>query len=328
MSKLNYTNDDLLHSIKLGCMVPISQIALTDEDILFLASEELTSGVLATILKAREDYNVYVEEQAVNNDATYPIPTRASGSRFRVVFLKDSNNNLYRCSEIAVSQVPLYDNYYESGVWDPLFYVQNDKIIFLNHTAASISASYVVFHYYMDPSQLVETDECLTIQSINTDTGLIEVDERQIPATFEVGSQIDFIQHKPQNVIKKINATVVSVSSNSPVGSTKFITVDTSDIPSDLEVGDYIALAGETPVPQLVANLRPLLSQATICRILESQGDNDNKVIADRRLKDLIKNASAFIQDRTEGNAKKIVNRNGILRNSFIGRNSRSGRGN
>lgn len=327
MAKRNYTNEDLLKSIKLGCMVPISQIALSDEDILFLASEELELDVLSGVLKAREEYNVYVDTQARNDSGFYPIPSRASGARLRSVFLKDQNNNLYRCSEISVDEVPLLQNYYTNGLWDPMFYIQNDKVVFLNNTAQTINAAYVVLHYYLEPNTLVMPDRCLTIKSIDTTTGLIEVDERQVPNFFEVGGELDFIQCRPSNIIKAMDIPLVSVSSNVPVTSQKFITVNPSDIPDDLAVGDFVALAGESPVPQLTANLRPLLAQATICRILESQGDNNNIVVAQKKLDKMVKGMSALIQDRTEGNPKKIVNRTGIMRNSLIGYNGRRNRG-
>ena len=114
---------------------------------------------------------------------------------------------------------------------------------------------------------------------------------------------------------------VVSISSNTPVNSQKFITVAPGDLPDDLQVGDWIATAGESPVPQLVANLRPLLSQATICRILESQGDNNNIAVASKKLNDMVNSMKTLIQDRTEGNPKKIVNRTGVMRSSLIGWN-------
>ncbi len=327
MAKLDYTNDDLLKSIKLGCMVPISQIALSDDDILFLASEELGLDVLSGILKAREEYNVYVDTQPKVADGIYPIPNRASGSRLRAVFLKDQNNQLYRCSEISVTELPLMNNYYTNGIWDPMFYIQNDKVIFLNNTAQTINAAYVVLHYYLDPNSLVMPSRALSIKSIDTTTGYIEVNERQIPANIAASGKIDFIQGKPQNIVKGLGLTVVSISSNFPVTSQKFITVDPSDLPSDLKVGDWIATEGETPVPQLTANLRPLLAQATICRILESQGDNANFAVANAKLAKMVKGQYALIQDRTEGNPKKVVNRTGIMRNSLIGYNGRRNRG-
>ena len=325
MSKLNYTNDDLLESIKLGCMVPISQIALSDEDILRLASEELELDVLSSVLKAREEYNVYVQDQDVNSSGEYRIPNRASGSKLRSVFLKDANNTLYKCSEISVDAVPNLTDYYSNGIWNPMFYVQNDKIIFINSSSQRVSATSVCIHYYLDPSYLVLPERSLKITSINTTTGLIEVAERQIPSFIEPGAKIDLIQYKPQNSVRKLDATVVSVSSNTQVTSQKFITISPSEIPEDLEVGDFIALAGESPVPQLTSNLRPLLAQATICRILESQGDNNNIAIAQSKLNRMVKGMSAIIQDRTEGNPKKVVARNGVSRAFGYNRRNRGG---
>lgn len=322
MAKQNYTNLDLLKSIKLGCMVPVDQIALSDEDILFLASEELELDVVSSVLKAREEYYVYNKQYEKNDTGRYAIPSRAAGSRLRSVFLKDNNNNLYRCSEISVDEVPLVqNNYYNQGFWDPMFYIENDEVVFLNNTAQSLNAQYVELRYYLEPNSLVLPERCLKITAIDTNTGTIQVEERQIPSNIEPDTLIDFVQYRPSNKIKSFDINVVSVSSNTPVNSQKYIVVDPSDLPSDLEVGDWIASAGETPVPQLVANLRPLLSQATICRILESQGDNNNIVVAQKKLKDMVSSMKTLVQDRTEGNPKKIVNRTGVMRASMIGWN-------
>lgn len=322
MAKQNYTNEDLLTSIKLGCMVPVDQIALSDEDILFLASEELELPVISSVLRAREEYNVYVKQFDVDQSGRYQIPSRATGSRLRSVFCKDSSNNLYKCSEISVDEVPLVQNsYYSQGTYNPMFYIENDEVVFVNNTTQAVSVQYVTLHYYLEPNSLVLPERCLKITGINTDTGVINVDERQIPSNIAADTLIDFIQYKPSNKIKSMDIEVASVSSNSPVSSQKFITVDPSDIPDDLEVGDWIATAGESPVPQLVANLRPLLSQATICRILESQGDNNNIAVASKKLNDMVNAMKTLIQDRTEGNPKKIVNRTGVMRASLIGWN-------
>ena len=327
MANRNYTNLDLLKSIKLGCMVPVSQIALSDEDILFLASEEQELDVLSKVLSVREEYNVYVEQYDFTNgngeNSKYKIPSRASGGKLRSVFLKDSNNTLYKCAEISIDEVPMVQSNYVNNVWCPMFYLQNDQVVFLSNQFQTNSAQYVELHYYMEPNSLVLPERCLKIKSINTTTGLIIVDERQIPEHFEIGTQIDFIQAIPSNKLKKIDISVVSVSSNNPVSGQKFITVAAASLPDDLVVGDYIALAGETPVPQLVSNLRPLLAQCTICRILQSQGDNENIVVALKARDKMEKGLLTLTQDRTEGNPKKIVNRSGVMRSSLIGTGGR-----
>lgn len=328
MAKQTYTNEDLLRSIKLGCMVPVDQIALSDEDILFLASEELELDVISSVLKAREEYYVYSIDIPKNSTGRYQIPSRATASRLRSVFLKDSNNTLYKCAQISPDAVPLVQNYYNQGIYDPMFYIENDEVVFVNDTAQSIDASTVVLKYYLEPNTLVLPERCLKITGIDTNTGTINVEERQVPENLEPSGLIDFIQYKPSNKIKSMDVTIVSVSSNTPVNSQKYIVVDPADIPDDLEVGDWIASAGESPVPQLVANLRPLLTQSTICRILESQGDNNNIAVAIKKLDKMVSGMKTLVQDRAEGNSQKIVNRTGVMRASMIGWNgSRRNRG-
>ncbi len=60
-----------------------------------------------------------------------------------------------------------------------------------------------------------------------------------------------------------------------------------------------------------------MLAQSTACRILEALGDLDNLKFAYEKLNKMSARMLNIIEDRTEGNPKKIVNRNGFLRNGF-----------
>jgi hypothetical protein len=319
MSKRRYTNLDLLKSAKLRAMIPEDQLALSDEDILILASEKLKSELLPNIMSAREEYYVHVEEQPISSDNSYEIPYRAAGSKLRTVFLKDGSGYLYKCSEVSVDEVPYLTSYYGEKYNTPLFYMQNTKIVFVGDTLDGVAPSSVQMHYYLQPNELVLPERCLTISSIDRDTGRIEVDERQIPNHFQSEAEVDLIQYNGSNKLLALDKALVSVSSNTPVTSQKFVIMDPNDIPDSLQVGDYIALAQESPVPQLPNDLRPALVQNTICCVLEAQGDLDNLRVARETLAMINKKMFNLIQDRSEGTPKKVVNRNGTIRNSLIG---------
>jgi hypothetical protein len=319
MSKRKYTNVDLVKSAKLRAMIPENQLALSDEDILVLASEKLNSELLPNIMSAREEYYIYVEEFDKSSDNKYEIPYRAAGSKLRTIFVLDGSSTLIPCTEISVDEVPYLTSYYGEQYNRPQFYIQNSQIIFLNDSIVRYSINKIQMHYYLQPSELVLPERCLTVKTIDRNSGRIDVLERQIPQHFQSSEEIDFIAFDGSNKILSMDIPLVSVSSNTPVTSQKFITLDPSNIPTNLKVGDYIALAEESPVPQLPNDLRPVLVQNTICCILEAQGDLDNLEVARQTLGVMNKKMFNLIQDRSEGTPKKVVNRNGTIRNSLIG---------
>jgi hypothetical protein len=96
--------------------------------------------------------------------------------------------------------------------------------------------------------------------------------------------------------------------------------VAAASIPEGLVVGDLIATAGETIVPQIPTELMSFLSQCIALRILEAQGDIDNYKAASEKLKQMSDSLIHLLDSRTEGNPQKFNNNNkGILRQSISG---------
>jgi hypothetical protein len=104
-----------------------------------------------------------------------------------------------------------------------------------------------------------------------------------------------------------MDVVVTSVS-----GTQIFFTA--ADIPTDLIVGDYVALAQQSPVVQLPDEAVQLLETLTGMRVLQALGDYEaaksNQVSAMQQEKDLLK----ILQPRIEGESTKIISRNGLLR--------------
>ena len=94
------------------------------------------------------------------------------------------------------------------------------------------------------------------------------------------------------------------------------ITFTTEELPDNLQVNDYVALAEETHIPQLPSELIPILSQRVAIKCLESMGDTEGMGNASRELARLEENAYTLIDNRVEGAPRKVVNRTGHLRNN------------
>jgi hypothetical protein len=80
-----------------------------------------------------------------------------------------------------------------------------------------------------------------------------------------------------------------------------------ADRPSELAVGDYIALADESPIPQIPVEWFSYLALLTAVQTLESLGDSDAAQLVAQRLQKIEKNALSLISPRIKRKSKAII---------------------
>ncbi len=97
------------------------------------------------------------------------------------------------------------------------------------------------------------------------------------------------------------------------VGATT-ISFAAADFPDTVVVGDYVALAQQSPVIQLPDECYPLFESAICERVLYAIGDYEGsaKLMTDMVQED--QNIKKMMEPRIEGAQTKIVNRNGLMR--------------
>lgn len=258
------TADDLLTSIKRGITVPSYQGRFSDDDILALADEEIQTVFIPMITALRQEYFVKAKTTAlVASQSGYAIPERAIGRTLRDIRYVDSGG---RKSFIRLLS-PEFEHEYSNvdSVGEPIgFYPQEDKIILVPTPGSSPSGS-IEMKYEIRPGKLVKLVEVATITAINTGTGVLTT-STDVPATITTATPVDLIQARAGNVTRIMDETPTAVGSTS-------VTITAANLPSDLVVGDYIALAGETPVVQLPEEAHPVLANAVHCRLLRALGD-------------------------------------------------------
>lgn len=126
----------------------------------------------------------------------------------------------------------------------------------------------------------------------------------QIPSGFSTSIDLDIMQTRPGH--KTITFDVHALDINTGALT---MTFSTSDFSSAI-VGDYIAYAGECIIPQAPSDLHDVLCQRVIKRCLEALGDKDGYTKANQNLQDMEMKTGNLIDNRSEGNPQKIVNRN------------------
>lgn len=145
--------------------------------------------------------------------------------------------------------------------------------------------------------------------SVAAKTGFIV---NQVPTTFAANVSCDLLQTKPGHQTRAMSITLQSVS-----GTTLFF--NTSDVPSTLVNGDYICLENQCVIPQIPPDLHNGLAERTANRILAALGDTAGLQASGAKIQEIERNQGTLLDNRTEGEPRKVLARHSLLRYGKMG---------
>lgn len=294
---MGYTNTNFLEVLKLRAFVPTAQGAFTDAEFLTLADGVLTSKILPFMQTLRAEYFVAEKSHAVvANQAEYEISARSIGIMLRDVQIETATG--------ALQSLALIDRETRTSTRSGVptgFYLRGNEVLLDPTPNAAVGT--LLLPYYLRPGNMVETSSAAEISAIDRNSGLITV--ATTPDAWTTSDLYDLVRRdtgEPLAVDLTASAVVAGAS----------VTLAVADIPARLAVGDWVSLAGYTPIPQIPHELRVVLAQATAVLVREIMGlpGVDN---AKATLKDEMVAASASFTPRVTGAPKKVVQRNGRL---------------
>lgn len=306
------TTNQLIEYIEQSAMVPINQATFTQDNMIQFLTQELQLRLTTLVRSVHEDFLLFTHAVPLEqNKFKYPIPSRAHGNILRDVQFKTSDNNYHELTRVGIGDRPQNGNDWSAAY--PMVsglrrvYVENSKVVIISNGTPGLQGSYLDMIFYIRPARLVTDDAVAIITDINTTTGEITVD--QIPSTYTTQAKYDFYKGTTPFSVVKIDFTVASINP-----TTKTITIDPSELPDDLEVGDHFPLAGQAIYPQVPCELHSMLCQLVICKLLEAQGDQEGLVLAQAKLAEMKQSLDMFIDDRIEDAPRKLVNRFSLVR--------------
>jgi hypothetical protein len=290
-----YTTADLLTSIRKKAFVPSSQETFTTEDLLALATEEMNNVVVPKIAKVREEVFVRRDSYALTaQDRAIAIPPRAAGLGLREVSLVIGD------SEWNLPRMDLEDRVYNI---DPGpnqgFYLQDHTLNFLGSQTGDIFV-----YYLLRPGRLIETSAAGQVQSVDTSTN--EVVVNNLPSEWTTSTEFDVVYQKPGFSTRGLDLAVTGIDT-----PTKTLTF--SELPTDengdisIEVGHWVCEADTSPVPQIPPEFFSYLAQSTAVQVLESLGDADAAKMAMQRLEIIERNVMNLLSPRVQGANKKLT---------------------
>lgn len=280
-----YDAADLCDKIRKIEAIPASSNTFTNDDLTEILNMELQSYVVPVIQKVREEYFV-VTEQHVLVGNTITIPPEAIGLRLRdVAVWDDAQQSLQFIPKLNPEELNAGNLY---G-----YTLRNDKIVF-NSVPSGVTIS---LSYYKRPNDLTNTEYVTVL----TKAGSNQVTVTGMPVTWTGTVSVDVIGKQIPFIGKSLEVPAVVFSATT-------LTLP-ADVYAAIEVGDFIATTGFSPVPQYIpVEAHALLIQSAALRCLQSLGDREGWKVSSQKLGRLEMDLISLITPRVESQYKKIVN--------------------
>lgn len=302
-----YIVDSLLPMLRLLPLMPSVQVLFSDNDLINIMNFEMDSKIMPMIDNQAEEYGVYIADLPYSNTITqYDMPIRAMGGKLRSVSFVDPNGNEVRIPRLRVEDIMSNVNATGLAINPALwgFYLQNNKVItYLSSVNGGSSAFPTLrLRYLRQPSTLVASAACGQITAISGNVITINA----VPSTFTTLVTYDLISNSPQMFVSYgDDLTIISI-----VG----LNITFSTPPSSkLQVGDWVCLAGQSPIPQIPWNPGfQLLLQLSAAKCLEIHGDTQGFNIAMSQATDMKNYFLSILTPRVDGNVIRLTTPNAL----------------
>jgi hypothetical protein len=240
-------SSELINSIKLKGDMP-SDNYFTDSEFLSILNDELKLTINPLLMRLNEDYLTQDKDYTISSGSSYRLPNRCLGNKIRDVKIVDT----------AGAFTDVYRQYEENRSANPRgYYLKQNSLTLSDHyTSGTLRVS-----YFLRPNTLISASSAAQVLSIDSAT---QVTVSALPSTITTSTPVDFIQTKGPNDVLALDQTITSIAGT---------TLTFASLPDDLVVGDYICLAGESPVSLIPEDLNPVLVQAALCVCLSAKKD-------------------------------------------------------
>lgn len=299
-----YTTTTLLADVRRAAMLPdTSNTGTADADLLAAGDKEMQGRLVPLVMKAREEYFVRSLDYTITaNQAAYRVPPRAIGGKLRDAFVVQSSS-LQALARLEPERLPEFSTV-ASVPW--AFYMEGNSLVLVPTPASTANTLRV--KYFVRPNRLIATTAARQITSVTAATpsalytriGLAS----SVPGGWTSSLTYDVVKATPG-----FEHAAIDLIPTGGLSGSNFDTL-TSALPSGFgssNVGDWVCLAEESPIPQLPAELHQLLGQRIACRVLQALGDLEALKSAERDAERMEGEALSLIQPRTDGTPRKLV---------------------
>lgn len=246
----------------------------------------MESLVVPMILAHRQEYFVtYSDLTMVSGQNTYDLPTESIALGLRKACVVEASGEITTLEHLDLEKVAGFNHFLQDG-----FYFLGNKIVFYPTLTGGKT---VRLYYHRDPNEVVATSDAAQITAIDTGTNTLTF--TAVPTDWETSDTLDVIRSTPGfNTIGE-SLTIAAMTSTT-------ITVSSVD---DLQVGDWVALEGFSPIAQIPKNAFKIVEQAAAIKCLEAMGANIST--AEKKLENYIESFGKVIAPRNQGGSTAVT---------------------
>lgn len=291
-----YTVDSLVSRVELMGSLPSGQETYEPAALAELADILMQLRIVPLIMRGKADHFLTYEDVTLTSALSYPIPENAVNRSLRNVMLVDASGNERPLTAIDFDEEvgdPHYWYNSRGDFRDSGYFIRGDRWHLFPIALPGLTAR---AYYYRIPNKLVLVASAAKVLSVDSGTGVVTTDG--VPAAWTTADSLCAIQGAPGFGVRFEAQTPTDVSSP---------TVTFSDV-TGVEAGDYLALEGESPIPQIPPEAHPLLAQYTLVKALEGLGDPKYKASKDE-LDEMLLEYNALVSPRVERGPRALVNR-------------------
>lgn len=277
-----------------GLIPENSEKTFSDEDLIRFMDEELRTVLVPKIMTVRENYFLtYYDQALVANQSQYNIHPRAIGMKIKLLFWLDQNNHVRQKISLTDVDQLSSNNWWELSGWPGMYYFKDNFIELIPEPKQGIQGS-IRQYYFQRRNQLIAESAAGRIIDISG----TDVEINNTPDGFTDSEEYDFVKGSPGFQNLAIDQT--------PSGSSGTV-FSFSELPDGLEVGDWLCLAGTSPIPQVPLEIFPVISQTAVAVALLALNDRVGAEDAFKKRNEMLDQSLILVGTRAEDNTKVIV---------------------
>ncbi len=284
-----YLASSLLQSLRDEGMIPPSDRTATTTKLLGFLNRSQRLPLTELLQSAREEYQYATQDITLTSSLTYPIPTRSVVSGLAMVLhLGSEDGDTYGrpLNKIQPDQVRAHQLARVGGA----YYLDGNDLVLTHELSGTLRLKYI-----RRLNVIVPASDCGEIDSIDTGTNTVTL--TSVPSGFSSSETYDFVQGQPQ--FNLLGESLTATLSGSDL-------VFDDSLPSGLTAGDYVALAGQTPICQAPVELHDVLTQDALTTYLQATGD-PKAAVAEQQLAKIRGAALSLISPRVQAPSEVLV---------------------
>lgn len=313
-----YTTAKLITSAGVRIGIPVIQELYRASEQLLICDEVMQDTIIPMVMKRRKAHFLDVYDQTTTTTTAYELHTEAMDhGLFNVTYVNAAGRE-YPLDPIDFDQEvenrPRPDDS-AATTGDPSgYYVRGDRLYLYPSVTAGKTLRQ---HFYRRPNRLcrsaaytysdgtTEAAEAVQVVSVNTTTGAITCTTGAVPTTITTSTPVCVVKGTPGFRLRfeTLTPTVVTTSVVTLGGASQIATVAAAGIVA----GDWLCLAGDSPVLQLPVEAHGHLAQRLGEKMLEGLEDEIGLAFAKRDREEIEKRYVNQFPLRVEQAPKEVT---------------------